>query len=132
MRRIHKIKSIVNRIGAGMSIVIIQFHDLVLAYGLCKGQRGADRIGMERIVIILIDREGGVKLIEIGPREIIPAAIIDIGRSVDIEGKGLEIPWKFMPERKIRAVHIVSGIGAGIIGIDRIDGRSVLIYLEGI
>ena len=132
MQRIDKIVGIVDGIVLAIGIVIIQLDDLVLAYRLGIGQGRTEIIGTERIVIILIERRSGIQLIKTVQRIIITIPVVLVHRPVQIERKGPEILFEFMPEGQIGTVDIVPAVAAGSSALCAVDRRSVLIDLEGI
>jgi hypothetical protein len=117
MHGVYVIIGIVNGVGLIVSIIISQLDDLVLADGFGIGQRRADIIGMEGIVVILIERIGPVKGVKPVHRVVIPISVIDIRRTGKVKGQGPVWFFELMPVGQIGSVDIKAAVRAGGISI---------------
>jgi len=79
--------------------------------GIVEGR--ADGPGMERVVIVLIDILVGIEFIESILRSVVPVAVVDIGGPGEVQGQGTIGLFELMPEGKVRAIDIKSGVFTG-------------------
>jgi len=74
---------------------------------------GADRPGMQGIEVMLVDVLKGIQLVVGILGIVISIAVVDIGRSGQIEGQGTVLLPEPVAERKVGAVDIEAGVYAG-------------------
>ena len=93
--------------------------------GIIEGR--ADRPGMQRIVIVLVDVLGGIEFVKSVVRSIVPVAIVDVGGPGEIQGEGAVGFFEPVAEGKVRSVDVVTRVFAGRMSYGTADGGVVLI-----
>ena len=106
MERTVEIVGVVDGRALIIGIVIGQQQVGMFADGLGIVQGGVDRIGMQRIVVVLVDGLVRIQFVKIVPGIIEPVAIIDVDSSGKVQGQGPVGLFEFMPDGKVGTVDI--------------------------
>lgn len=93
--------------------------------GIVEGR--ADRIRMERVVIVLIDILIGIQFVKGVVGSIITVAVVDVSGPGEVEGQGAVGLFELMAEGKVRAVDIEARVFTGRMSYGTTDGGVVLI-----